>query len=125
MLQVGDHILVKASCWSGYRKAYHAKLNIETIHSPNKGIEQDQRCVFRSVRATPFEAVFVGWSWLQIGVRHDGHPITDVHGVRKGYDPPYFVEHGRVKVARCAPTGTRYIKPFAALPKDIEHIKES
>jgi len=115
-MEIGSKVLVHAICWSGYRDVSACE-DIETVYEPSSGLSHDQRCVFRCKCEPAQSGVFVGWSWLQVGVRHGGYSDS------WDYEPNYLVSHKYVKVARWIPAGTRYVKPSAALPEDIELIK--
>ena len=116
--EIGDRILVNAKCWSGYGARVIAPDLYENVADPDTGPVEERRCVFRCTLDEPVAAVFVGWSYLLVGVRHPAY-----QDMEDGPMPPYFTEHDRIRVARWIPVGRNYLKPRAALPEDIEHVQ--
>jgi len=118
-LQIGDTILVNSVCWSGYRTLANINAGKIVARPPTPPIASDreeQRCIFRMEYDSPMNGVFIGWSYLLVGMRN-------VPGLMSSKWVNTFEEHSRIKVARWVPMGSQYLKPRAALPEDIEHVQ--
>ena len=114
-LKIGDKIQVSAACWTGYRTLPNIG-RAKVVVSPPGPWNPEHRCLFRTSFDGKMNGIFVGWSYLLIGVRN-------VAGLMDSKWDNTFVEHDRVKVARWQPRGSQYLKPRAALPEDIEHVQ--
>ena len=115
-LKIGDKIQVSAACWTGYRSLTNIG-RAKIVASPPGPWSPEHRCLFRTSFDGKMNGIFVGWSYLLVGVRN----VADLMDSK--WDNT-FIEHDRIKVARWQPRGTQYLRPRAALPEDIEHVME-
>ena len=114
-LKIGDKIQISATCWTGYRSLTNIG-RAKIVASPPGPWSPEHRCLFRTSFDGKMNGIFVGWSYLLIGVRN-------VAGLMDSKWDNTFVEHDRVKVARWQPRGSQYLKPRAALPEDINYVQ--
>ena len=115
-LKIGDKVLVNGVCWTGYRTLVNISAG-KIVAKPDALVMRDeQRCVFRTNYDGAMNGIFIGWSYLLVGIREVASPMSSRW-------ENTFTEHSRVRVARWVPIGTQYLKPRAALPEDIEHVQ--